>query len=101
MAGTHAATLGFIFALVFFFNMLVMSFEFTRHVSVAVVLSIFVIILLALLLNERVPLFHFVAQVYGWLNLTANHQFYFAITATEEASADSVTRTTIPAGLSR
>ncbi|MGH7298209.1 MAG: hypothetical protein ACRELB_24940, partial [Polyangiaceae bacterium] len=78
-AAAHGATLGFIFVLVFFFNIIVMSFEFTRHVSVALVLSAFVVILLGLLLNERVELKHFLGQVYGRLHFVANAPFYFAI----------------------
>jgi hypothetical protein len=72
-------TLGFIFCLVFFFNVVILSFEFTRHVSVALVLSVFVVVLLGMLLNQRVALFHFLGVLYGKLNFVANAGFYFAI----------------------
>lgn len=73
--------LGFIFCLVFFFNVILMSFEFTRHVSLALVLSLFVLVLLGLLLNRRIAVFHFMQTTYERLDLRANAEFYFAIAA--------------------
>lgn len=73
------ATLGFVFCVVFFFNIVIMSFEFTRHVSVAVVLSIFVIVLLGMLLNERLHLVEFLRGLYAKLDWQANAGFYFAL----------------------
>jgi hypothetical protein len=71
--------LGFIFVLVFFWNVLLMSFEFTRHVSLALVLAAFVVVLLGMLLNQRVPVLHFLHTVYDKLDFVANAEFYFAV----------------------
>ena len=51
-------TLGFLFMCVFLFNLMVSAFEFTRYVSVAVVLSMLVVVLLGVQLNEQFGLVH-------------------------------------------
>ena len=79
LTGVSPHALGFAFMMVFFFNLVVLAFEFTRHVSVAVVLSAFVIVLLGMLLNDRLHVVDFLGRVYASLDFTANAGFYFAI----------------------
>ncbi len=73
--------IGFVFCTVFLFNLVIISFEFTRHISVALVLTIFVIVLLGMLLNERLRIVDFIRAAYSALDLRANAGFYFAIAA--------------------
>jgi hypothetical protein len=71
--------LGFIFLTVLFFNLVVISFEFTRHISVALVLGIFVIVLAGMLLNERLHIVEFLRALYSRIDWQANRGFYFAV----------------------
>lgn len=75
----EAHTLGFVFMCVFFFNLVIMAFEFTRYVSVAVVLSILVFVLLGVQLNEKLHLIDALKRLYGVMSFQANPAFYFGI----------------------
>jgi hypothetical protein len=77
--GAQAHTLGFVFMCVFVFNLVIMSFEFTRYVSVAVVLSILVLVLLGVQMNDKLHLVEALAALYRKMSFTANAGFYFGI----------------------
>lgn len=74
-----AQTLGFIFMCIFFFNLIVIAFEFTRYVSVAVVLTTLVLVLLGVQLNERLGLIYYLGRIYSVLAFQANAAFYFGV----------------------
>lgn len=82
MAATKTAndqTLGFIFMCVFFFNLVVLAFEFTRYVSVAVLLSVLVLVLLGVQLNDKFHLIDALKRLYDSVQFSANSWFYFGI----------------------
>lgn len=72
-------TLGFVFMVVFFVNLVVTAFEFSRHLSVAVILLCFVVILLGVLLNEQLGLAGVMASFYKLLSFQAGAGFYFGL----------------------
>lgn len=74
------STLGLMFIIVFTFNLLVISFEFSRIKFIATAMG-FVMVILALFLTEAYDI-----HVFAWLktfirglDLLANHVFYFAV----------------------
>ncbi len=73
------STLGFIWVTVFFFNVLVISFEFTRMVSVALVLFALVLFLTGVLLNQHYQIVAKLAGAFDRIHMEANAQFYFGI----------------------
>lgn len=77
----NEATLGFIFCVVLFFNLLVISFEFRKHTPVVLLLVGLVVVLGGVLLNERLALVSTISSLYARLHLTANPQFYFGVAA--------------------
>jgi hypothetical protein len=74
-----AQALGFVFATIFFFNLVVVSFEFKRGAPVVLLLLALVAVLAGVLLNQRYNLVGFLGAVYAHLELAANAAFYFAI----------------------
>ncbi|RME74930.1 MAG: hypothetical protein D6776_04280 [Planctomycetota bacterium] len=72
-------TLGFVFMCVFFFNLVIVSFEFTRHVSMVMVLAIVTIVLLGALLKDKVGLDVLLGKLYRLLNFEAQPGFYFGL----------------------
>lgn len=75
----EAHTLGFVFMAVFLCNLVIVAFEFTRHVTVALVLGILVLVLLAALLKEQIGLKDLLVRLYRGLDFQANAPFYFGI----------------------
>ncbi|MFC1705212.1 hypothetical protein ACFL59_00135 [Planctomycetota bacterium] len=78
-ATVEPRTVGFVFMCIFLLNMVIISFEFTRYVSVAVVLSVLVMVLLGIQLNERFGVIGYLQTVYGYLYFEAKAGFYFGM----------------------
>ncbi|MEN8148563.1 MAG: hypothetical protein ABFS86_02000 [Planctomycetota bacterium] len=77
-SGKVAHTCAFIFLWIFAFNLLVVSFEFSRMLSVAVLFLSLAVVFLGLWLGFLDGLFGFLKHVQP----AANHQFYFFIFVT-------------------
>jgi len=77
--GMNDRTIGFIFMCVLLCNLSIIAFEFTRYVSVAVVLSVLVLVLLGVQLNERFELIGYLKSLYAKLHFQANAGFYFGL----------------------
>jgi hypothetical protein len=75
-------TLGFIFMSVFFVNLVIVAFEFTRHVSMVLVLAIVAVVLLGALLKDKVGLEALLSGLYKSLNFEAQAGFYFGLFGT-------------------
>lgn len=71
--------LGFVFGTIFFFNLIVVSFEFKRSTPVVLLLLALILVLAGVLLNQRYNLVGFLASLYARVELTANAGLYFAI----------------------
>ncbi len=72
-------TLGFVFMAVFFANLVIVSFEFTRHVSMVLVLTVVAIVLLGALLKDTIGLGALLGKLYRGLDFKAEAGFYFGI----------------------
>ncbi|MHC4392348.1 MAG: hypothetical protein ACYS22_13695 [Planctomycetota bacterium] len=71
----HAA--GFVFMCVLLFNFVVLSFEFTRNISVIFVMTGLVFVLLGVLLNDRFQIIGLISKLYQSLNFVAAPGFYY------------------------
>ncbi len=72
-------TLGFLFCAVFFFNLVVVSFEFRKHTPVVLLLVLLVLVLGGVLLHERFAFLSLAKSAYSKLNLAANTHFYIGV----------------------
>lgn len=72
-------SLGLIFIVVFFLNLLVISFEFTRIKSIAIFIGLIALLLLLLYLNTIWAVFGFLGDVLRGLTPEANPTFFFLV----------------------
>jgi len=72
------STLGFVYMMMFLFNMIVTSFEFRKHAPVVIALVLLIGILLFMMLNERFGIVGFVSDIYAAIHIIANPSLYFA-----------------------
>jgi hypothetical protein len=72
-------TIGLVFFLVFCVNILVLSFEFTRIITVALFFLALAVAFFLLFLSDRWPVFDSIRQLFASLHLTASTSFYFSL----------------------
>jgi hypothetical protein len=71
--------LGFVFMVVFVFNLVVTSFEFRKHTPVVLALLAVTSVLALVLLDERFGIVGMAGALYSRIHLVANPSFYFAV----------------------
>ena len=75
----RAATWGVLFLLVFFVNIVIMAFDFPRTASLNLLLLAIVLVLGAILLNERLDFFPALRALTERVSPRANSQFYWFV----------------------
>ncbi len=71
-----AGSLGFIFCLAFTINILVISFEFNRIVTITCIVLAIALLFGSLWLNGKYEFAESIAGIFGKINIVANQQFY-------------------------
>lgn len=75
----HAQTIGLLFILIFFLNLMVLGFEFSRAISLTLFFALTATIVSALWINQKFGFIAEVQQFLGARNLQASSEFYFSM----------------------
>jgi len=79
MQSSFAETAGMIFFVVLAFNLLVISFEFSRFKTLAIIFFILAMVFLLLYLSTRWEVFPFLRDLVGSLHLRCSTPFYYSL----------------------